>query len=90
MDTKPFGYTIKAYICIVHKPEKHLKRGTLLNAGHRPAPTWFLKTVFVDVYVCVCMCVCMCACVCVPPGLLITSGVMWTPYDWLNKSYSFM
>ena len=21
--------------------------------------------------------------------LLITSGVIWTPYDWLNKFYSF-
>ena len=43
------------------------------------------------VCVCVCMCVCMCVCVCVclPPRLLITSGVIWTPYDWLNKFYSF-
>ena len=23
--------------------------------------------------------------VCPPPRLLITSGVIWTPYDWLNK-----
>ena len=23
------------------------------------------------------------------PRLLITSGVIWTPYDWLNKFYSF-
>ena len=28
-------------------------------------------------------------CVCLPPRLLITSGVIWTPYDWLNKFYSF-
>ena len=27
-------------------------------------------------------------CVCVPPKLLITSGMIRTPYDWLNKSYS--
>ena len=45
---------------------------------------------------CVCVCVCVCAsvraCVCVsvclPLRLLITSGVIWTPYDWLNKFYS--
>ena len=48
--------------------------------------------------VCVCVCVCACvracvracvhacvrACVCVPPMLLIASGMIWTPYDWLN------
>ena len=28
-------------------------------------------------------------CVCLPPRLLITSGIIWTPYDWLNKFYSF-
>ena len=33
---------------------------------------------------CVCLCVCV-LCVCSPPRLLITSGVMCTPYDWLNK-----
>ena len=27
-------------------------------------------------------------CVCPPPRLLVTSSVMWTPYDWLNKFYS--
>ena len=35
------------------------------------------------------MCVCMCMCVCPPLRLLITSGVIWTPCDWLNKLYSF-
>ena len=47
----------------------------------------------VCVRVCVCVCVCVCLCafvsVCPPPRLLITSGVIWTPYDWLNKFYSF-
>ena len=28
-------------------------------------------------------------CLCPPPRLLITSGMIWTPYDWLNKFYSF-
>ena len=36
------------------------------------------------------MIVCMCVCVSVSaPRLLITSGMMWTPYDWVNKFYSF-
>ena len=47
----------------------------------------------VCVHVCVCTCVCVCLCVCVSlsPRLLIpiTSGMIWTPYDWLNKFYSF-
>ena len=46
---------------------------------------------------CVCVCVCACACVrayvcvcvCLPLRLLVTSGVIWTPCDWLNKFYSF-
>ena len=53
--------------------------------------------VFVCVFVCVCAraCVHVCECarmrVCVSPPLrlLITSGVIWNPYDWLNKFYSF-
>ena len=32
-----------------------------------------------------CVCVCVCVCVCPPPRLLITSGMILTPYDWLNK-----
>ena len=35
------------------------------------------------------VCLCVCAFVCLPPRLLITSGVIWTPYDWLNNFYSF-
>ena len=27
--------------------------------------------------------------VCPPPRLLITSGVIWTSYDWSNKFYGF-
>ena len=33
--------------------------------------------------------VCVCVCLCTPPRLLITSDVIWTPYDWLNKFYIF-
>ena len=28
-------------------------------------------------------------CVCSPPRLLLISDVIWTPYDWLHKGYSF-
>ena len=44
---------------------------------------WFLEITFVG-YVSV-----FCVRVSPSPRLLITSGVMWTPYDWLNKLYSF-
>ena len=38
---------------------------------------------------CVCV-VCVCVHVHVPPlRLLITSDMIWAPYDWLNKFYSF-
>ena len=39
--------------------------------------------------VCVCLCVCVCVCVSLPLRLPSTSGVIRTPYDWLNKLYSF-
>ena len=50
---------------------------------------WFLRIVSVRTSVYVCVCVCMCACVCLLPRLLIIIGMIWTPYDWLNKFYSF-
>ena len=31
----------------------------------------------------------MCVHVCLPPRLFKTSSVIWTPYNWLNKFYSF-
>ena len=33
--------------------------------------------------------ICVCVCMYPPPRLLITSSVIWNPYDWLNKFYSF-
>ena len=42
-------------------------------------------SVCLSVYVSVCVCVCMCLCMCVRS----TSDVIWTPYDWVNKLYSF-
>ena len=56
--------------------------------------------VCVCVHACVRACVRACECVvfmcmyssvyvCLSARLLITSGVMWTPYDWLNKFYNF-
>ena len=56
------------------------------RAGHRPAHTWFLK--IASVWMSVCVCVCVCLCVCPPLRLVITSGIIWTSYDWLNKFYS--
>ena len=59
----------------------------LLNqarAGLWPARAWFLEIVSVRTSVCVCVCLCVCP----PPRLLITSGVIWTSYNWLNKFYS--
>ena len=39
---------------------------------------------------CVCVCVYVHVCVLYPPlRVLITSGMIWNPYDWLNKFYSF-
>ena len=35
------------------------------------------------------VCLSVYVCVCLPPRLLITSGVIWTPYGWLNKFYRF-
>ena len=60
----------------------------LLNqacASLQPALAWFLKIVSVRTSVCVFLYVCVCP----SPRLLITSGVVWTPYDWLNNFYSF-
>ena len=34
------------------------------------------------------VCVCVCVCVCLRPRLIITSGVIWTSYNLLNKFYS--
>ena len=52
---------------------------------------WFLKidpVGMVSMYVCGCVCICKCVCVCVPTPEAITIGMIWTPYDWLNKFYS--
>ena len=37
----------------------------------------------------VCVCVFVRVYVRLPLRLLITNGVIWTPYDWLHKFYSF-
>ena len=69
----------------------HINFSAFLNqayAGHRLGHTWFLKTVSIWMFVFVFVCACVCLYVCPPPRLLITSGVICTPYDWLNKFYS--
>ena len=50
--------------------------------------------VYAHAHVCECVCACVYVCVRVgvgvfTPRLLITSSMMWTAYDWLNKLYSF-
>ena len=57
-----------------------------VHAGLWPVCAWFLKIIFV--WMSVCVFVCVCVCVCQPLRLLITSGVIRTPYDWLNKFYN--
>ena len=49
----------------------------------QPVHAWFLKMVsmWTSAYVHVCLNVHVSA--------LITNGVIWTPYDWLDKFYSF-
>ena len=62
---------------------------------HNICSAWFLDIrIFLCrcLYMCVCVCVCECACLCEcasTPRLLITTGMIWTLYDWLNKLYSF-
>ena len=36
----------------------------------------------------VCMHACMCVCVCPRQRLLVTSGVIWISYDWLDMFYN--
>ena len=50
---------------------------------HLQTKVWFLRIASV------CMCMCVCVFVCPSPRLLITNGVIWIPYDWLNRFYSF-
>ena len=52
-----------------------------MRAGLRLAHARFLIIASVWTFVCVHACP--------PPRLLVTSGMIWTPYDWLNKGYSF-
>ena len=50
----------------------------------------FFLNFCVDECVCAwCVNVCVCACEYVSLWLFIPSGMICTPYDWLNKGYSF-
>ena len=57
-----------------------------LNQARWPVAGMCLVLKIVSVQISVCMCVF--ACVCVPPRPLITSGMISTLYDSLNKFYS--
>ena len=56
-----------------------IKPGACQPAGFLKL-VWYIQT---SVGAHVCMCVCVSA-----PRLLITSGVIWTLCDWLNKYFS--
>ena len=58
------------------------KLGALACSRH--APGFLILFLCVHMYVCVCVCVC----VSTPEAINITSGMIWTPGDWLNKFYS--
>ena len=62
-----------------------------MQTGLWPRHTWFFKLLLstTSVYVCVCVWTYLRICFCLPPRLLITSGVVWIPYDWLHKYYRF-
>ena len=77
--------SLKLYLCdwaCNNQPCDHIIFLNQAHAGQRPVRAWFLDIDLVRE-------VCVCVSVCPPPRLLITSGVIWTPYDWLNKYYSF-
>ena len=70
-------------LIIVTRPAKidhtSAKNSQFIKPGvHRPACAWFLK---IDPVWIVGMCVCP------RLRLFITSGLIWTSYDWLNKFY---
>ena len=64
-------------------PPMSVKKVSFFKTTH----AWFLRIALsANVSLCVCVCVCMCP----PLRLLITSGVIQTPYDSaLNKFYGF-
>ena len=67
----------------------------VLTTRHMPVKGWhvpgFLKIIaFVWKSLCVHMYVSMLVCVCLSvPKAIITNGMIWTPYGWLNKLYNF-
>ena len=54
-------------------------------AGHRPGHAWSIKNFSVYTSICVHVWLCVCPLL----RLLITSDMIRTPYDWLNRFYSF-
>ena len=68
----------------VIKPKAELSFLNQARAGHRPTRTWFL---IIDPVQIVGIRVCVCLFVSLLPRLLITSGMIWTSYDWLYKFY---
>ena len=84
MAPKQSESTIKG-LRVINSVDPCVLKFTFLNdvrTSLRPVRAWFLE---IDLVRELCVCVSMCP----PPRLVITSGVIWTPYDWLNKYYSF-
>ena len=53
--------------------------------GHWPGHAWSIKKFSVYMSICVHVWLCVFPVL----RLLITSDMIWTPYDWLNRFYSF-
>ena len=79
--TNPLSWFLASILCYIIEAAVTNDFLNLTHAGIRPACAWFLRIASVSE--------CLCVCLCSPPRLLITSGVIWTPYDWLNKFYDF-
>ena len=74
------------HVYIVLNRIETILRTRRVPAAGRHAPG-FLE-LFLNVSVRTSVCICVWVFVCPPLGLLITCGMKWTPYDWLNKFYS--
>ena len=70
-------YSVKSTIVNIFKPA-----ACWLKAG---VHNWFLKFLFSLTSLCVCVCVCVCRHL----RLLVITGMIWTPYDWLNMFNGF-
>ena len=79
----PFGmYVLYIYIYISFIRFSALDLCTVISILFVCHPV--IRNIFCPQRVCICLCLCVSA-----PRLVMTSSVIRTPYDWLNKFYSF-